>query len=139
MSNNSFSSPEDVEAAFYKAIEKRNLTALMTVWAEDEEIVCIHPSGAHLVGFAAIQSSWRSILNDPRVEIRHQAIAQWQGMMMVVRHLIEQLHAGRDASGPIQATHVYLRGPHGWRLVCRHASPGSSPILRPEKEYRVLH
>lgn len=136
---NTFPTPEDAEAAFYQAIAKRNLTALMSVWAEDEEIVCVHPTGAHLVGFAAIQASWRGILSGPRVEIRRQVIAQWQGMMMTVRHMLENLHAGKDVSGPIQATHIYLRGQHGWRLVCRHASPGSNPMLRPEQEHRVLH
>jgi ketosteroid isomerase-like protein len=139
MSSPIFSTPEDVEAAFYKAIEKRNLTALMAVWAEDEEIVCVHPTGARLVGFAAIQASWRGILGGQRAEIRRQVVTQWQGMMIAARHMIEYLYAGKEASGPIQSTHVYLRGPHGWRLVCRHASPASGPLLAPEKERRVLH
>ena len=139
MPANNFPTPEDVEAAFYRAIEKRSLTDLMAVWAEDEEIVCVHPTGAHLVGFPAIQASWRGILSAPKAAIRRHVIAQWQGMMMTVRHAIEQIHSGKDISGPIQSTHVYLRGPHGWRLVCRHASPGSSPVLQPEKEHRVLH
>jgi hypothetical protein len=59
--------------------------------------------------------------------------------MMAVRHMVEYLHAGKDMSGPIQATHIYLRGPHGWRLVCRHASPGSGSMLGPEEAHRVLH
>ena len=37
------SSAEDVENAFYDAIARADLESLMALWAEDEEIVCIHP------------------------------------------------------------------------------------------------
>ncbi|MCX7168975.1 MAG: nuclear transport factor 2 family protein, partial [Proteobacteria bacterium] len=36
-----FPTPQDAEAAFYDALERADLEALMAVWAEDEEIVCI--------------------------------------------------------------------------------------------------
>jgi ketosteroid isomerase-like protein len=139
MSSLIFSSPEDVETTFYKAIEKRSLIALMSVWSEDEEIICIHPTGVRLVGFSAIQASWRGILGGPGAEIRCQVISQWQGMMVAVRHMIEYLYAGKEVSGPIQSTHVYLRGSHGWRLVCRHASPAAGPLPEAKNERRVLH
>ncbi|MDR1350664.1 MAG: nuclear transport factor 2 family protein [Zoogloeaceae bacterium] len=131
--------PEDAESAFYNAIAQRNLNALMNVWAEDEEIVCIHPTGAHLVGFAAIQASWRGILGGAKMEIRRQRVARWNGMLICVHHLIENLYANKEVGGPIQVTHIYLRGPHGWRLTCRHASPGANPMLKPGKMHRVLH
>jgi ketosteroid isomerase-like protein len=134
-----YATPEDVEAAFYNAVARRNLDALMSVWAEDEEIICVHPTGANLVGFAAIQASWRNILGGARMEIRRRHVARWHGMLISVHHLIEHLHANKEISGPIQATHIYLRGPHGWRLTCRHASPGANPMLKPEREHRVLH
>ena len=38
-----FASPEQAEAAFYSAFEKADLDAMMSVWAEDEDIVCMHP------------------------------------------------------------------------------------------------
>jgi hypothetical protein len=43
-----FATPEDVETAFYEAIARADLGALMSVWADDEEIVCIHPTGQRL-------------------------------------------------------------------------------------------
>jgi ketosteroid isomerase-like protein len=45
-----FATPEDVETAFYEAIARADLVALMSVWADDEEIVCIHPTGQRLSG-----------------------------------------------------------------------------------------
>jgi ketosteroid isomerase-like protein len=61
-----FATPEDVEAAFYEAIARSDLVALMSVWAEDEEIVCIHPTGQRLTGSDAIRDSWRSIFATTR-------------------------------------------------------------------------
>ena len=58
-----FTTPEDAEEAFYDAIGRADLDALMNVWAEDEEIVCIHPTGQRLVGARAIRESWRTIFS----------------------------------------------------------------------------
>ena len=56
-----YTSAEDAEQAFYEAIGRGDLDALMSVWADDEEIVCIHPTGQRLRGPLAIRESWRSI------------------------------------------------------------------------------
>ena len=50
-------SAAEVEAAFYDALNRADLEALMALWADDEEIVCIHPGGARLIGHAAIRAS----------------------------------------------------------------------------------
>jgi hypothetical protein len=34
-----FTSPQEVETAFYEALERGDLEAMMTVWAEDEDII----------------------------------------------------------------------------------------------------
>jgi ketosteroid isomerase-like protein len=53
-----FSSPDDVEAAFYEALQKGDIDALMALWADDDEVVCVHPGGGgRLVGPAAIRAS----------------------------------------------------------------------------------
>ena len=46
-----FPTAQDAEAAFYEAFETGDLEAMMNVWAEDEEIVCVHPGEARLVGY----------------------------------------------------------------------------------------
>ncbi len=45
-----FPTPQDAEAAFYEALERADLELMMAVWAEDEEILCVHPGGARLTG-----------------------------------------------------------------------------------------
>lgn len=55
-------SAEETEMAFYDAINRADIDAMMTLWAEDEEIVCIHPGASRLIGHAAIRASWEAFL-----------------------------------------------------------------------------
>ncbi|HXZ95937.1 MAG TPA: nuclear transport factor 2 family protein, partial [Burkholderiales bacterium] len=59
MKTSIFPTPQDAEAAFYEAFESADLDAMMAVWAEDEEVVCVHPSGPRLTGIAQVRESWR--------------------------------------------------------------------------------
>ena len=122
--NPHFATAEEAEDAFYEAIGRADLEALMNVWADDEEIVCIHPTGIRLSGSAAIRESWRGIFANAKIRVQAESVAHWQGSVLAIHHLTEVLFVGDDPSphGPLHVTHVYARGAHGWRLVSRHAS-----------------
>ncbi|NBU89623.1 MAG: DUF4440 domain-containing protein, partial [Betaproteobacteria bacterium] len=51
------SSPEDIEQQFYEALQQGDIERLMAVWADDDEIVCVHPGGPRVIGHAAIRAS----------------------------------------------------------------------------------
>ncbi|MBN9423653.1 MAG: DUF4440 domain-containing protein [Candidatus Accumulibacter sp. 66-26] len=120
-----FATAEDAENAFYDAIARADLDALMAVWADDEEIVCIHPTGQRLQGAAAIRESWRGIFaGNPRFTVRVAHSVRWSGMLLAVHSVVETLYAG-DATTPqgsLLATNVLQRGASGWRLLAHHAS-----------------
>ena len=115
---------EDAEDALYDAIARADVDALMAVWSDDEDIVCIHPTGQRMDGHAAIRESWRSIFATARLRVQAEQIAHWQGTVIAIHHLSEVLFVGDDPSphGPLHVTHVYTLGAHGWRMVSRHAS-----------------
>ena len=119
-----FASPEDAEQAFYDAIAEQDADRLMLVWAEDEETLCVHPTGVRLLGLVPIRESWRSIFANARLRVQPEAVANWHSTVIAIHHLTETLFVGDDPSphGPLYVTHVYVRGSHGWRLVSRHAS-----------------
>ena len=120
-----FATPEDVETAFYEAIARADLVALMSVWADDEEIVCIHPTGQRLTGAEAIRNSWRGIFaNNPRLMVRLSRGVRWNGMLLSVHNVVETLYIGeeRKPQGPMLATNVFQRGASGWRLLAHHSS-----------------
>ena len=122
-----FTSAEDAEEAFYDAIGRGDLEALMAVWADDDEIICIHPTGQRLAGASAIRESWRTILtNNPRLNVRIRSSVRWKSVMLEVHSVIEALVLGNEpARSPLLATNVYSRGAQGWRLLSRHVSAGS--------------
>lgn len=137
-----FATPEDAERAFYEALEQGDVDALMAVWAEDEDILCVHPTGVRVNGFEPIRESWRSIFTATKLRAIPEHQAHWQGMLMAVHHLEEMLFLDDDAMphGPLHVTHVYSRGAQGWRLVSRHASTAGDPANAPrDGDPRTLH
>ena len=70
-----FASPQDAEAAFYDALERCDLDAMMAVWAEDEEVVCVHPGGPRLVGYATVRDAWQRVFANGR-KLRVQIVQQ---------------------------------------------------------------
>ena len=66
-----YTTPQDAALAFYHAFEARDLDAMMSTWADDEEIVCVHPGGPRLVGFDAIRNAWEQLFSgDVRLKFR---------------------------------------------------------------------
>jgi ketosteroid isomerase-like protein len=51
-------------AAFYAAFATANADAMATVWAEDDNVSCIHPGWPAIVGRLAVLGSWRDILTN---------------------------------------------------------------------------
>lgn len=124
-----FASAEDAEEAFYEALGRADLDALMAVWAEDEEIVCIHPTGQRLTGHAAIRESWRAIFaNNPRFTVHIKRKLRWDSVLLAVHSIVETLYLGNEPTqhGPMLSTNVFQRGAGGWRMLSRHASAATS-------------
>lgn len=125
-------SADEVEAAFYDAIARADLDGMMALWAEDEEIVCIHPSAARLVGQAAIRASWEAIFERGSVQIRPVQLHATHNMLTAVHSIIEEVQRNNDAPQDVHilATNVYVKTPHGWRITTHHASvaAGKAPL-----------
>ena len=137
-----FATPEDTESAFYSALAKGDADLLMQVWAEDEETICVHPTGIRLRGLSPIRESWHSIFSKNRIRVEAEQVAHWQGSILSIHHLTETLFVGDDPSphGPLHVTHIYARGAQGWRLVSRHASAADdSHQAMAETIHHTLH
>jgi uncharacterized protein (TIGR02246 family) len=138
-----FTTPQDAEAAFYEAFEKGDLDAMMGVWADDDEIVCVHPGGQRLAGTEQIREAWRQIFaagQTLRFRLRqHQAL---NGMTLVVHSVYEQITSTGEARArqPVIATNVYMRTENGWRMVVHHASPAPpTPETEGKRAPKTLH
>ncbi|RXZ36578.1 DUF3225 domain-containing protein [Oxalobacteraceae bacterium CAVE-383] len=123
---------DDIEAAYYDALARADINALMLLWADDDEIVCIHPSAPRLVGHDAIRASWEAIFAHGGLHIQPQRLHATQNVMGAVHNLIENVHREGHAVVDVHvlATNVYMKTAHGWRMVIHHASvaEGSAPV-----------
>jgi len=132
---------EQIEAAFYDALSHADLDALMALWADDEEIVCVHPGAQRLVGHAAIRTSWEAIFERGGVHIRPVQLHAIHNLMTAVHSVFEDIgqgpHEGGDAH--ILATNVYLKTPQGWRLAMHHASIAPGRMPEAQAVSTVLH
>ena len=143
MRTTAFPTPQDAENAFYEALERADLEAMMAVWAEDEEIVCIHPTGPRLAGHEQVRESWRSIFSGgtgTRLQVTQQVATQ---AMMVAIHSVHETApaSGNRRPATVVATNVYLRTAAGWRMILHHAShaPGQPEAGRADAPPKILH
>jgi ketosteroid isomerase-like protein len=141
-----FASAQEAEDAFYEAFAKSDLDAMMAVWADDEDIYCVHPGGPRLAGLEAVRESWRRLFaNGQTLSFQLRARHEVHGMMLAVHSVYEQIGiaggvgsmggAGgqTQARNPMLATNIYQRTDHGWRMIVHHAAP--APPL-PQEEVR---
>ena len=122
--NKLFPTPEDAENAFYDAFERANIASMMTVWAEADDIVCIHPQGPRVTGFEAVRESWLQIFaGGAQLRVRTTEARRFTGQTHAVHSVIE-LVAAPGAESPVTsifATNVYELTEAGWRMVVHHA------------------
>jgi ketosteroid isomerase-like protein len=147
MSPRIFPTAQDAEAAFYEALERCDLEAMMAVWAEDDEIICVHPTGPRLTGPDQIRESWARIFSSgPRARVHITSQVAISAMMLAVHSVHENftLEGQRAADArplPVVATNVYLRTAAGWRMIVHHASPAPAEKqpAAPEPPPKTLH
>ena len=60
--------PDDIEAAFYNALRQGDIERLMACWADEEEIVCVHPGGPRLIGSGAIRATFEAMFANGTVQ-----------------------------------------------------------------------
>lgn len=137
-------SPDEIEATFYEAMQKGDIEQLMSCWADEDDIVCIHPGGARIVGAGAIRAAFDTLFTQGgSISIRPDGIRRVDSMASAVHSVLERVEVMSE-EGPVQAfvlaTNVYHKTPRGWRLVMHHASPGTQEEAHEIQQFhQVLH
>ena len=136
-------SPDDVEVQFYEALREADLDKLMALWADDDEVICVHPGGPRLVGPQAIRAAFAAMFGNGRINAHPERVRRLHTLDAAVHNVVErvQLHTNEGPrTGFVLATNVYLKTALGWRMVAHHASPGT-PNETPEivESPAVLH
>jgi uncharacterized protein (TIGR02246 family) len=127
--------------AFYRALEARDLSAMDSVWLQEESATCVHPGWHRLEGWSEIRRSWENIFANARpwsvacdqVKIQVAANVAW---VTCIEVLVPFGSDPEEGTAKMQATNVFERRNGEWRLVHHHAS-ASAPEDADEGEETV--
>ncbi|MCU7842491.1 MAG: nuclear transport factor 2 family protein [Candidatus Thiodiazotropha sp. (ex Monitilora ramsayi)] len=120
-----FESSALAEAYFYEAFANIDVQGMSEVWLSSDAAYCIHPNGRPLLGFQAVQESWRAMFSGGQpVTLFYRVVTKQVNDGMAI-HLVEEELSAADGSrrGLITATNCYLKTERGWRLFSHHGSP----------------
>jgi uncharacterized protein (TIGR02246 family) len=120
--------PDDVEQAFYEALNRADIAQMMACWADEDEVVCVHPGGQRLIGTGAIRSAFEALFAKGSVQVHPERVHRIDALASAVHHLVERIAVATpkgEQSAWVTVTNVYHKTPQGWRMVAHHASPGT--------------
>ena len=128
-----YTSPQDAAVAFYQAFEAKDIEAMMAAWADDEEIVCVHPGGLRHVGYDAVRTSFEQLFTgEGSLAFRLEEIVVLETVGLAMQSAIEHVYSASGAArGVAVATNVFMRTPSGWRIVVHHASAAPAVTTPP--------
>ncbi len=119
---------DDTEAAFYDALQSGDIEKLMACWADEDDIVCVHPGGPRLVGAGAIRAAFDAMFANGSIRAQAEKVHRVEAMGSSVHSVLERIEV-MTGEGPrhayVIATNVFHKTAQGWRMVAHHASPGT--------------
>ena len=134
---------DEIEAAFYDALQNGDIDKLMACWADEDDVFCVYPGGPRVVGAGAIRAAFDAMFSNGRIRAWPQQVRKVEALASAVHSVLERIEVMTD-SGPanawVLATNIYHRTSQGWRMVAHHASPGSATEAQEINETpTVLH
>lgn len=134
---------DDIEAAFYESLQSADLEKLMACWADEDEVVCVHPGGPRLIGIGAIRAAFDAMFANGSIRAWPEGVRKIESLASSVHNVRERIEVLTE-EGPreayVIATNVYHKTAQGWRMVAHHASPGSArETLEISESPHVLH
>jgi ketosteroid isomerase-like protein len=135
------STADETEASFYEAMQQGDLDKMMSLWADDEEIACVHPGGPRVVGAVAVRAGFQAVFAHGPVNVQVHHVRRLEASTMEIHHVTEKVQAttarGLETAYVI-ATNVFVRTAMGWRMVAHHASAGLPQDLPDITEPRAM-
>ena len=134
---------DEIESAFYEALQMGDVEKLMACWADEDDIVCVHPGGARLLGAGSIRAAFDMMFTNGSIQVKAEKVHRVDSLDASVHSVLERSEVLTE-DGPrhayVIATNVYQRTPLGWRMVAHHASPGTPrEMLEVTDSPQMLH
>jgi len=122
-------SPDEIEAAFFEALQLGDVDKFMACWADEDDILCVYPGGPRLIGAQAIRTVIEHMFsNNGSIRVVPERVSKVQALASAVHSIVERIEI-MTPEGPreawVIATNFYHKTAQGWRLVAHHASPST--------------
>ena len=96
---------DDVEAAFYDALQQADIARLMACWADEDDIFCVLPGSGRAVGASAIRAAFEALFAFGPVRIRPLQSCRVDALGSAVHSVIEWIDV--SAAGGAQPAHGF--------------------------------
>lgn len=127
--NPTYATPQAAEDAYYDAIDDQDIDALMAVWEESDEVLCLLPMMPAQRGKSAIRNVWSNLLQAGAsldIEVIHLS---WIETAEIAIHLLEERVKvpQQTQAQPVYASNIYRKSTQGWYLLMHQNSPTPPP------------
>jgi ketosteroid isomerase-like protein len=117
-------------AAFYATFAAGDLAAMIRLWADDDDISCIHPGWPAIIGQTAVMGSWQDILQNParpRITCAEPyAIIDGDSGRVLCIEIVD--------GAALAATNCFRRIDGAWRVVHHQSSPIAQIVTQAHEE-----
>lgn len=123
----------EANAEFYRAFRTGDMMAMTSLWADEDDILCIHPGHATLQGRGPVLESWFDILASPPNVVVADPAALITGPVGIVT-CTEKIGTAR-----LSTTNIFRMQEGAWRMIHHHGSQIFAPIDEPENQTSAVH
>lgn len=131
-----FTTPAECEKTFYTALAQKNSQQMCDVWAQDEDVVCVLPSGLLIQGYNMVCNFWQDFFKKmtTKYNISVNVRQQTNGVMLTAHNVIEELSFINPENNQEEilltvAINLYIRTADGWRLLMRQTTASNKNLL----------
>lgn len=117
--------PQEAELAFYDAMERNDVESMMSVWMENDTIICVHPGASRLQGVREIRAGFAQMFEEPSPmmdftlsDMRCQHVGE-----LAIHTVREEILVDGQLASVMLATNIYQKTDAGWLMMLHHASP----------------
>jgi len=131
-----FKSAFEAEKAFYLAFVRRDLKLMQAVWANTNNVYCLHPGSQPLVGKDAIMQSWQKIFSGSptsQLKIEHNNLASDPKLSIhrITEHLTVKTNNNKTQQATVHAINIFQCINDKWYIISHHCA-AAPQVAKPQ-------
>ena len=126
-----YTTPQEAEDAFYDALDEGNLSELLSVWAESDDICCLSPMHPMIQGRQGVTDVFTHMLSQGHgisVSIKHLSWIETDDIAIhQIEETVQSTPSDTPPPPPFYGTNIYRKDNSGWRLIVHQNAPTPPP------------